>query len=128
MKKLNKYKIWKGYKNAEDILPSAGDGISMLGLDDIGFYIQGVSWTHGKQPMKITPHHEFEPIDCNKFKAISFDVRIHWECDTHKIPNPNRIVIIYDKSGENNYEIPSKFVDWSKVQRWKPTFKFAKED
>lgn len=126
MKKPNKYKNWQGYKNAKDILPSSGDGVSMLNIDgDVGFYVQGVSWAHNKPPMKITPHHEFEPVDCGKFHVVSFSARIHWEFDTNKIPDPNRVVIIYSADGECSYEIPAGFVDWTKVQRWKPTFKMV---
>lgn len=123
-KDLNKYKNWTGYKNAPDILPDTGDSISSSNMiTDLAFYVQGVSWENGKKPMKITPHHDFEPVDCRKFSVIDFSKRIFWNRDTHKIPNPNRIVIIYENSDCEGYEIPSKFVDWSKVQIWKPTFK-----
>lgn len=72
-KDLNKYKSWNGYKNAPDILPSAGDGISMsTSFSDLAFYVQGVSWVNRKPPMKITPHHDFEPVDCQKFAVIEF--------------------------------------------------------
>lgn len=126
-KDLNKYKNWKGYKNAPDILPSVGDAISSSGMiSELAFYVNGVSWVHGKQPMKISPHHDFEGVDCSKFSVIGFSKRIHWGCDTYKIPNPNRIVIIYDKKDDEGYEIPSKFVDWSKVQVWEPTLKILK--
>lgn len=127
-KNLNKYKSWTGYKNAPDILPSAGDGISVsTSFSDLAFYVQGVSWVNGKQPMKITPHHDFDPVDCRKFAVIEFSKRIHWNRDTYKIPNPNRIVIIYGEKDDEGYEVPSKFVDWSQVQVWKPTFKVLEE-
>lgn len=124
MKKTNKLKNVKGYKNAEDILPYCGDGVSMHEqISELGFYVQGVSITGVKPPIKITPHHKFEPVDCNNFRAVSFSIRTFWDCDTPKTPNPNRIVIIYDKGESEGYEIPAKFVDWTKVQKWKPTFK-----
>lgn len=128
VKKLDKYKNWKGYKNAEDILPCAGDAVSQCHMvASLGFYVQGVSWQHGKPPMKISPHHEFDGVDCSKFCVIGFSIRIHWDFDTYKIPSPNRVVIIYDSSETESYEIQAKFVDWSKVQKWKPTFRMIEE-
>ena len=128
MGKLNDKKDWKGYKNAEDIHPSCDDGIAMHSIcKDVGFYVQGVSYTQGEPPLKIQPHHEFKPVDCNKFVVVEFGIRTFWDCDTSRIPNPNRVVIIYSMDEKNSYEIPSKFVDWSKVQKWKPTFKMIEE-
>ena len=126
MGKLNRLKGVKGYSNAEDILPACGDGVSMSSLSPkLAFYVQGTSieTSRSKAPMKITPHTRFDPVDCNHFSVLSFDKRCFWDCDTPKIPNPNRVVIIYDGDDSEGYEIPSKFVDWSKVNKWKPTFK-----